>query len=338
MPPSNQEQKPKQPPPPKVIAASAIIPRSIDELMQLATIVFKAGPPAGHGRAESVAMAIAFGMEIGLLPVQSVASVSVIGGKPSLYGDAALGLLLASPFCEKLDHGLTGVGDSRCGWIATKRKGQEVERKSDFNVDDAKQAGLWLLDQPLPADPEKAAKKRKASWYAYPDRMLVWKAVSHHMKDWWADVLRGLTIYEDVVAEIEVRSEARDQRAVVVDAKVSESGETLRGMPYESESKAVDQAALADKPVVADGTTATAPIRDDQLAKLAELKPVFLAVRNVGVSDKVAVNDAWRALLAHWKVETARTLTAAQADELIAAIVESRDKCDPSVRGLFRLG
>ena len=128
---------------PKNGTPTAIIPRSIDELMQLASIIFKAGPPAGHGRTESVAMAIAFGMEIGLLPIQSVSCVMVVNGKPSVYGDAGLALLQSNPLCAKLDHGVAGDGEDRHGWIVTLRRNETVERRTTFSIADARTAELW---------------------------------------------------------------------------------------------------------------------------------------------------------------------------------------------------
>ena len=189
--------------------------------------------------------------------------------------------------------------------------------------------------------------------------MLKWKAIGHHIKDWWADVLRGMAIYEELVAEIEARSgrefHAPPSSTAVVGPDVRQPRDFSEfTAPPEQQSPAADATPAADTTATpttdaappAESTAPTAPtaptnrlpIREDQLAKLAELKPVFLAIRNVVVSDKQAVADAWKGLLSHWKVESARSLTAGQADDLIAHIMEARDKCDPTVRGLFRLG
>ncbi len=304
--------------PPTVSLSLSLVPRSIEDLERLSVIVFKAGPPPGHGCHQSVAMAIAFGLEIGLLPIQAVASVSVVNGKPSLYGDAALGLLQASPFCSELEHGLDGEGDDRVGWMRTQRKGEDKARETRFSVADAVTAQLW---------------SKKGPWQTYPNRMLVWKAVSFHMKDWWADVLRGLSIHEDLAAEMEARSEARqrEQPAIETDKPAVVRVESEAARP--TAAPELPAAPTVATPIV---TVAGVPVTNTQLAKLAgELKPAFIALQNVDKEDREAVAVRWERVLSKWNVKSALDLTEAQANELIAVLTEARDTVDPTIRGLF---
>lgn len=304
--------------------ALSLVPRSIEDLERLATIVFKAGPPPGHGNVPSVAMAIAFGLEIGLLPMQAIASVMVVNGKPSIYGDAALGMLYASPLVEKVDHGVRGDGDARQGWITTKRKGEATEHTTTFSIADANTAQLW---------------GKKGPWTAYPDRMLAWKAVGHHMKDRWADVLRGLTIYEDAVAEIEARGDrlGKGLPAVETDQPSKITVKAERSDTEQSGAEATPSATTpSQQPATEESGVGSGPVTNAQLAKLAgELRPAFLALRNVDKTDAEAISQAWGRLLDNWKVKSARELTEAQADDLIRTITEARDATDPTVRGLF---
>ena len=71
--------------------------RSIEELYRFAKFV-AASPfaPRGFQSPEAIVVAIQYGYELGLTPMQSLQNVAVINGKPSIYGDAMLAVVRAS--------------------------------------------------------------------------------------------------------------------------------------------------------------------------------------------------------------------------------------------------
>jgi hypothetical protein len=131
---------------------------------------------------EAIAVAIAYGLELGLTPMQSLQGVAVVNGRPSLYGDALVAVVMASGLCEDLSESIDGAGDLRAASCTVKRRGIPTPRTSSFSVADAKKAGLWGKGGP---------------WTQYSDRMLAMRARGFALRDAFADVLRGVISVEE---------------------------------------------------------------------------------------------------------------------------------------------
>lgn len=167
----------------------ALAPTTLQEAMTFARMLADSTmvPRDYQGRPGNVLVAIQWGYEIGLGPLQAVQSIAVINGRPSVWGDAALALVRGSPACEAVSEHLEGEGDERRGVCTVKRRGQEPETRT-FSVADAKKAGLWGKrgrdGQPTP-------------WITYPDRMLQMRARGFALRDVFPDVLRGVITAEE---------------------------------------------------------------------------------------------------------------------------------------------
>lgn len=149
-------------------------------------------PKAYRGRPADIALAIQLGSEIGLGPMQSVQNIAVIGGRPSIYGDAMLALCRRDRRCLRVTEAIDGDGDARCGTCVVERAAPDgvVERiSSTFSVGDAKRAHLW---------------GRPGPWTEYSDRMLQMRARGFALRDAFPDLLRGLISAEEA-ADIPVR-------------------------------------------------------------------------------------------------------------------------------------
>lgn len=140
--------------------------------------------PKGMERPETIIVAIGAGRTLGLEPFQAMQSIAVINGRPSLWGDALLGLVEASGLLEDRQQGIEGEGENRKGWFETKRKGRSGFIRSEFSVADAKKAKLWGKSGP---------------WTDYPDRMLLNRARAFNLRDQFPDVLKGLHVAEESV-------------------------------------------------------------------------------------------------------------------------------------------
>ena len=116
----------------------SLAPSNMSEAMQLAEML--AGStlvPKDYQRNPSnIMVAIIWGSEIGLAPLQALQNVSVINGRPSIWGDAALALVRGHPACVSVREGVDGEGDARTGWCEVVRRGEEAQRRT-FSVDDA---------------------------------------------------------------------------------------------------------------------------------------------------------------------------------------------------------
>jgi len=121
-------------------------------------------------------------MEMGLAPMQALQNIAVINGKPSVYGDAAMALVQASPVCEDVEEYFEHEGTPNpVAVCVAKRKGRNPVT-SRFSVEDAKRAGLWGKQGP---------------WSAYPKRMMQMRARGFALRDAFPDVLKGMITAEE---------------------------------------------------------------------------------------------------------------------------------------------
>jgi hypothetical protein len=157
--------------------------RSIEELYRFAKFV-AASPfaPRGFQSPEAIVVAIQYGYELGLTPMQSLQNVAVINGKPSIYGDAMLAVVRASGLLEYITERFEGAGELRRAVCIVKRLGAPYERRTEFGLLDARRAGLWAKPGP---------------WQQYPDRMMMFRARGFALRDEFGDVLKGLVSVEE---------------------------------------------------------------------------------------------------------------------------------------------
>jgi hypothetical protein len=139
-------------------------------------------PKDFRGKPESCLLAIQAGSEVGLSPMQSLQSIAVINGRPSIWGDAAMALVQASPVCEYVREYTEGDGDNLVAVCEAKRRGYPAPTVVRFSVADAKKAGLWGKSGP---------------WQQYPARMLALRARGFALRNAFADALRGLITAEE---------------------------------------------------------------------------------------------------------------------------------------------
>jgi len=163
------------------ISTWALTPSSLAEAMDFAKEMAKSDmiPKDYIGKPGNILVAMQWGMEIGLKPMQALQGIAVINGRASVWGDTALALVKASPLCEYVEE---TESDATKGVCRVKRRG-EPEHVQVFTVDDAKRAGLWGKVGP---------------WTLYPARMLIMRARSWALRDKFTDVLRGLAITEEI--------------------------------------------------------------------------------------------------------------------------------------------
>lgn len=138
-------------------------------------------PKAYAGKPLDILVAIQWGNEIGLAPMQALQNISVINGKPSVYGDAAMALVQASPVCEGVEEFFEGESTSTVAVCIAHRKGRKPVT-ARFSVEDARRAGLWGKQGP---------------WTQYPKRMLQMRARGFALRDAFPDVLKGLITTEE---------------------------------------------------------------------------------------------------------------------------------------------
>jgi hypothetical protein len=139
-------------------------------------------PKDFRGKPESCMLAIQHGSEVGLSPMQSLQSIAVINGRPTIWGDAALALVQSSPVCEYVREYTEGEGETLAAICEAKRRGYPQPTVVRFSMADAKRAGLAGKSGP---------------WSQYPARMLTLRARGFALRNAFADALRGLITAEE---------------------------------------------------------------------------------------------------------------------------------------------
>src|SRR4029077_6404599 len=116
----------------------AIVPQSFEDCYRLAKVVAASGlAPQGLNSEAKITIAIMHGMEVGMPPMQAIQRIAVINGRPSIWGDAAIGLVRASGLCEYIKEWVEGEGNAAVAYCETKRRGEAEPIRSSFSVDDA---------------------------------------------------------------------------------------------------------------------------------------------------------------------------------------------------------
>jgi hypothetical protein len=180
---------------------------SLEDMFRFARAVSNSGlAPKGLQTPEAIMIAVQYGLEIGLTPMAALQSISVISGRPTVWGDAALALCQGHESFEDISETVEN-GVATC---AIKRKGRsETVRK--FTEQDAKKAGLLGKSGP---------------WQQYPERMLQLRARAFALRDSFADVLKGIGIREEVQDYTKIQKEPMKKAEGIVLPEPAELVET----------------------------------------------------------------------------------------------------------------
>jgi hypothetical protein len=164
---------------------------SMADAWEFANAVLKSGlAPKGLNGAHAIMIAVQMGAEVGLPPMASLQNIAVINGRPSVWGDAMLGICRASGLFDEaaFEEIMESEPVMKCTCIVRRLPdGKPTVR--EFTMDDAKLAGL---------------KGKAGPWSQYPKRMLQMRARSWALRDAFADVLRGLQTAEETRDYVDV--------------------------------------------------------------------------------------------------------------------------------------
>jgi hypothetical protein len=258
----------------------SLTPTSIDEAMRFADMLSKSAlvPKDYQGNPANCVIAMQWGMEIGLQPLQAMQSIAVINGRPAIWGDAMIAIVKGSGLLEKI---VEDVSDTSATCTVKRRGEAEVART--FSMEDAKRAGLAGKQGP---------------WAQYPKRMLQMRARAWALRDVFPDVLRGVFIGE----------EAQD---LPREKDVTAEGETLKPEPA-TRTEAVKAKLLKSKPESLDHVLAEIGAALDE----AGLKRAATLAGNLTAdADKEAARAAYKARKA--ALEPVEAMTYAQVAEAL---------------------
>jgi hypothetical protein len=125
--------------------------------------------------------------------MQSLQSIAVVNGRPSVYGDTALAVCKGSPVCEWVRETIEGEGEHMVAICQAKRRSDAQPVESRFGVSEAKKAGLWGK-----------GKARGRSIHVGCCRCVL---AALRLRDAFPDVLRGLVTAEEAADYTHVETE-----------------------------------------------------------------------------------------------------------------------------------
>lgn len=158
-------------------------PTSLSEAKEFAETLSKSGmvPEAYQGKPHNTLVAIQWGYELGLAPMQALQNIAVINGKPSIWGDSMLALVKA----HKAFRGIYEYLEEDTAVCEVRREmanGEIENTRATFSIEEAKRAGLL---------------GKRGPWQTYPNRMLKLRARGFALRDAFPDAIKGLITAEE---------------------------------------------------------------------------------------------------------------------------------------------
>ena len=234
-----------------------LTPQSLEAAMEMANLLAKSNmvPKDYIGNPGNIIVAIQWGAEIGLPPLQAMQNLAVINGRPALWGDAVMALVRGSGLLEDFREEVTDQGAT----CTVKRRGEQPVSRH-FSVEDAKKAGLWGKQGP---------------WQQYPKRMLQMRARSWAIRDVFTDVLKGINIKE-VLEDDEVKH--MGQAEIIPNGQPVPGPAASRTDSLKAQLAARKAATSQPAPVMADG---------EPMEPAPDLPLVLTLIRDAGTPEEL---------------------------------------------------
>lgn len=157
-------------------------PRSLTEAMEAAKVMANSTlvPANFQGKPGDILIAGQMAAELGVSWMQGLQNIAVINGRPCIWGDLLLALVMAHPHFEDITEEYDEA--NKVATCTIKRKNMKSAVSQSFSWEDAIRAGL--------AD--------KDTYKKYPRRMLQMRARSWAVRDCMPDALRGIPVAEEI--------------------------------------------------------------------------------------------------------------------------------------------
>lgn len=184
---------------------AAYVPQNLEQALKICDYMSKAKtvPAEYQGRPSDIFLAVAFGAELGLSPAAALKAIHVIKGKTSLYADAAHGVCLGHPRCERFVR--VPVDDpTKVATFEVMRTGWKEPQTFSFTMAEAEAGGLLS----------------NANYKKFPARMLEARAKMIAARLSFPDLLAGVYCPEEIIDMVEETPDVFVAPSSVVDAEV----------------------------------------------------------------------------------------------------------------------
>jgi hypothetical protein len=267
----------------------------MDRGVELAEIIANTEfvPKGLRGNQPAILAAILYGHEVGLEPMQSLAKVAVIDGRPSLAAEAQRALILAAGHEMWVEE--TSVTRAT---VAGRRRDSKQTQRVTWTLDDAKRARI----------------AGKQNWQSYPRQMLVARASAELARNIFADVIGGMAASEELEDADPDGSAPEPGPGPDAEAKTT----TRR-------RRRPTAAAARETPPPAAPTTEPPPPEQDPTPaepdppNEAAMKKLFALFNEKGMGERDA-RLAWSEQILDRQITTAKELSAIDVTRLIEAL------------------
>lgn len=184
---------------------AAYVPQNLEQALKICDYMSKAKtvPVAYQGQPADIFLAVAFGAELGLSPAAALKAIHVIKGKTSLYADAAHGVCLGHPKCERFVR--VPVEDpTTIATFEVMRSGWTEPQQFSFTMAEAEVGGLLS----------------NANYKKFPARMLEARCKMIAARLSFPDLLAGVYCPEEIIDMVEDTPNVFVAPSSVVDAEV----------------------------------------------------------------------------------------------------------------------
>jgi hypothetical protein len=186
-------------------------------------------PKGFRGKPQDILVAMQMGAEVNLSIMQSLKSIAVINGMPSLYGDGFLAVIMSHPAFEWIkEDNLEDIAKNRRATCTIKRRGAEPHTVT-FTLEMAQKAGLIGKAGP---------------WTQYEPRQFQMRARGFCGRDTFADALRGIVLADEAydMNPVDVAPEQpKIQATIVVPTEKALSTPAAGPQPAQEQVNAVQE-------------------------------------------------------------------------------------------------
>ena len=159
-------------------------PTNLTEAVEFSKFIATSGhiPKQFQGKPNDILVAIQWGYEIGLAPMQALQNIAVINGRPSLWGDSLIAVCKHHPEWRGIEETYIEEEDKAVCIVKRNVHGETEVTRAEFSYKDAQKARL--ANKPGP-------------WQDYPRRMMQLRARGFALRDAFPDAIKGLITTEE---------------------------------------------------------------------------------------------------------------------------------------------
>lgn len=144
-------------------------------------------------------IACQMGRAIGMNVFQSLQNIAVVNGRPCIWGDALIALILSHPAYDGQEtKELRDTDGNFKGYEFTIKRKPNTSVTRSYTLAEAESAGLYVKKSELGKLGDKRRAYEFSPWCKHPKRMVLMRARGFALRDAFADALMGFSVAEEM--------------------------------------------------------------------------------------------------------------------------------------------